>query len=221
MPSLVSEAKSFGDKVQHLLEGTMAERAPMMLRAIDDTAVLRPREPEGSPSPWGIVQLTPPVPGAGALYLRLMYGLGLNDAGFLTVRASSYGLMVEPDKGRCFLRIEFDRGKQGRLPEAHLQVDADSTLLGWALARTGRPHHDLHDLHIPSGGRRFRPALEDVVDFLAEAKLAGVRDGWQGVVDAHRREFEDLQARATVRRNPDVAAEVLSDLGWKVSPPET
>ena len=186
-----------------------------------ELAVLRPREPEGD-RPWGYVQLQPPGPGLQALQLRIMYRLGLNPAGFLSVQTSSFGVMVDPDsKGRCFLRIEFDRDKGGRLPEAHLQVDADSTLWGWALAWSGQGHKDLQELHFPCGGRRFRPTLEDLIDFLIRERLTvGLKD-WATVVDRHRARFGDLQARATVRRQPEVAAEVLADLGYTVIPPDT
>ncbi len=150
-----------------------------------------------------------------------MYRLGLNPAGFLSVQASSFGVMVDPNpKGRCFLRLEFDREKGGRLPEAHLQIDADSTLWGWALALSGQRHKDLQDLHFPSGGRRFRPAMEDVIDFLVRERLTLGTEGWQAVVDQHRAKFDDLQARATVRYRPAVAADVLSELGWTVAPPQ-
>jgi hypothetical protein len=72
---------------------------------------------------------------------------------------------------------------------------------GWELSR----------LHLPVGGRRYRPTLEDVIEFLVTEKLAEPRDGWRAVVDAQRCHWETIQLKAAVRRNPQAAAEVLRE----------
>ncbi len=62
------------------------------------------------------------------------------------------------------------------------------------------------------GGRRFRPALEDVIEFLVDEQLVRPREGWLGALDRSRREFREIQLRAAVRRDPEVARQALMGL---------
>jgi len=73
------------------------------------------------------------------------------------------------------------------------------------------PKRLLRDFHFPLGGRRFRPILEDVVEFLVVEKLTEMRDGWETVVKEHRDRWEERQLRAAVRRSPDIALAQLRE----------
>jgi len=152
--------------------------------------------------------------------LRFFYRYDLDpDGSYLRVLGSSIGLSLTPTR-RCLLRIEYDRGKGPDLPDAHVHIDADGALWGTVLTLSDQPLRPLHTLHIPAGGRRFRPTMEDFVEFLlAEKFVTPTRDEWRQVLRAKRQEWEETQAKAAARRHAPAVAETLRSLGWKVAPP--
>ena len=123
------------------------------------------------------------------------------------------------------LRLEY-RADMHSAPVAHWQVHAErgafSHLLTHAHAHrpktVGKPH-DISSLHLPVGGERFRPSLEDVLQFLVSDCGVDYRPGWEDAVNQGRRNWRLLQLRATVRDGQDEAARVLRDLGWTVQAP--
>lgn len=88
--------------------------------------------------------------------------------------------------------------------------------------KAGSPAPDLHDLHFPVGGRRFRPTLEEFLFFLDKEKLFTDwhDDQWRQYLNETLSDFERIQARTTVRNYHDDAANVLSGLGYEVTPPQ-
>lgn len=61
------------------------------------------------------------------------------------------------------------------------------------------------------GGRRFRPSLEDIIEFLVCEDLAEGRPGWQRVVDEGRDRFQPNHLRAAMRRNTAVVEEFMRE----------
>jgi hypothetical protein len=113
-------------------------------------------------------------------------------------------------------------------PRAHWQFHAERGSLTHllTLAHEYRPKdaknpHTLSKLHFPVGGERFRPCLEDVVQFLIEECGVDRRRRWRAAVDAGREEWRRLQFRTAVRDLQEDAAEVLRREGWKVTAPKT
>ncbi|MBF6298222.1 hypothetical protein IU459_11790 [Nocardia amamiensis] len=102
---------------------------------------------------------------------------------------------------------DYEREKFDGYPEAHLHVCATSE--HW---KALGPDRALEKLHLPVGGRRFRPALEDIVEFLIVERFAEGRAGWKQVIADSRHEFQMLQLRAAVRRYPEEARAVLKSL---------
>jgi hypothetical protein len=145
-------------------------------------------------------------------WLDVGYRLRLDEAGqYLAVAASFFSIFAADDDKTCLCRFDYERGKD-EYPEAHLQVYGESgALTSWA----GMPKtRQLDRLHFPVGGRRYRPALEDVVEFLITEGLADPRDeGWKDVLRTEREKFQRIQLRAAIRRDPETALEVLKDLG--------
>ena len=76
----------------------------------------------------------------------------------------------------------------------------------------------LPDFHFPVG-RRYRPSIEDVIEFLIVEGLAPAKDGWQEAMAETREELRLVQLRSVVRRDPEVAAEELRRRGFTVTPP--
>lgn len=147
------------------------------------------------------------------LGLNLFYRMCLDDTGkFLTVMESFAGLEVNLDDGRVeqLLHYDYERNKTG-YTKAHVQIHAQSKAWDAALP-TGKP---LAKLHLPVGGVRYRPTLEDLIELIGDHGLAEMRGGndpdapWRKRIELGRRGFWDRQLRAAVHRRPGIAAEVL------------
>ena len=151
------------------------------------------------------------------LSLRVLHSLGLDDdSRFLTTIRSSYTLITAGD-GMRIATYDYVRTPPNRYPEAHLHVDGEAQGLQHMLDICGRSKSRAVDLHLPVGGRRFRPSLEDLIEFCILEDLATPRRDWQDELNASRDRFHIQQLRAAVRRNPDEAADVLRNDGWSIA----
>lgn len=151
---------------------------------------------------------------APVLYLGLSYRLVPDHQDrYLMVNSSVSALAANEDLSGELLHYDYEREKADGYPEAHLQICASSEhwdAVGERVARGSRSR-PLSKLHLPVGPRRFRPSLEDVVEFLITEGIAEGHDGWKAVLAASRREFEEKQLRAAIRRAPEVAIAALYD----------
>jgi hypothetical protein len=136
------------------------------------------------------------------------------------------------------LRYEYVKDLDDRLPAAHLQVHGVHEALteimsgaGTGSVRGRRRQRRvaggqlpaLSQLHLPLGGHRFRPCLEDILAVLVEefgvmpphgdraAALSALADG--------RETWRRTQVGSVVRDAPDEAVRVLRELGYDVSFP--
>ncbi|MBT2365422.1 hypothetical protein J7E88_08840 [Streptomyces sp. ISL-10] len=129
------------------------------------------------------------------------------------------------------LRYEYLRHSKTP-PGAHLQVHAHrdemAYLLRLAEKKKGRPAAmmrkgklpRLSEMHLPVGGHRLRPALEDVLLLLVREFAIDVEDGWESVLDQHLRKWRVLQLKSAVRDAHESAAETLREMGYTVEPPK-
>ncbi|NYV73130.1 hypothetical protein [Streptomyces sp. UH6] len=127
------------------------------------------------------------------------------------------------------LRFEYVR-EQRDPPGAHIQVHAHRDEMAYLLrlADAGRPKQGfkrrklprLSEMHLPVGGHRMRPALEDVLLFLQREFAIDVEPNWRKVVDDHLQEWREVQMMSAVRDSPLAAAKVLEQLGFTVTPPK-
>lgn len=142
-------------------------------------------------------------------WLKLGYELSLDQsARFLVVMSSIFCVLAGPDDSSCLCHFDYVRENPSGYPEAHVQVNGVSEHLDLP----GEPNtRELGRLHLPVGGRRFRPTLEDVIEFLVVEKLAEPREGWRDVLDEQRCEWEQIQLKAAIRKDPQVAVAVLSE----------
>ncbi len=147
------------------------------------------------------------------LRLLLHHTLELDESNqHLTTDKSTYTL-VTADTNSAVLTYDYVREPPNRYPEAHLHVDGEAEGLQHMLNSNGRSKNRPADLHLPVGGRRFRPSLEDLIEFCILEELVTPRSNWQRALDTSRDRFHAQQLRAAVRRNPSEAASVLSDIG--------
>jgi hypothetical protein len=91
----------------------------------------------------------------------------------------------------------------------------------WRARLNGSPQAKdaLGKMHLPTGTRRFRPTVEDVVEFLVVEGIVEARDGWERVLNASRDRFHRRQLHAVIRRHPDLAAEQLRIQGYRIDDP--
>ncbi|WP_426566769.1 hypothetical protein ACPPVT_09650 [Angustibacter sp. McL0619] len=117
----------------------------------------------------------------------------------------------------AWLRFDYDAQ---RVPHSHIHVHGQRGALSHLLARTGhRSPHRMSALHLPTGGSRFRPDLEDVIQFLISDCGFDSLPGWQSAVDSVRTDFRLIQARAVTRAMASEAAGELERLGYTITPP--
>ncbi len=165
-----------------------------------------------------------PVPlvvdrGKPRAWLSLSYQLYLNPNGHLTVLRSFYGVSVDAAGEEMLFHYDYEREKRDDYPEAHLQVYGSNKALD-AVMEVISEHRPMEKLHFPVGGRRYRPTVEDLIEFLVREGLAevrGEREQMVRLINARRTEFQLIQLRAAIRQNPDVAVAVLEDLGYRLS----
>lgn len=153
------------------------------------------------------------------LHLLVAYVLELDPEGeYLAVSKSQYGLYSSDTRDSVIAHWDYEREPDHSYPSAHLQVYGESPTLESVMAhareRLGRdcPPRPLHHLHFPVGGRRFRPTLEDVIQFLIVEELVNCREGWESAIEHGRGSWEERQLRAAIRRHPEIAKSAVADL---------
>jgi hypothetical protein len=134
-----------------------------------------------------------------------------------------YATVTEP-----LIRFEYVR-RSKEPPGAHIQVHAHRDEMAYLmrLADAGRPRDGLRrdriprlsEMHLPVGGHRLRPSLEDVLLFLVREFAIDTVPGWQQAIEEQQREYRLVQMRTAVRDAPEHAAAVLRELGYEVMPP--
>lgn len=170
-------------------------------------------------------------------WIRVVYRLRLDDEHeYLTVNSSAFGVYGDAEAEGCLCRFDYERGKPD-YPDAHLQIYGTSEVLDdWPvgnvedhgedckpdcdLSHDGTPTRKLGDLHIPAGGRRYRPIVEDLAEFLIVEKLTTGRPGWRRQIEEGREDWRRIQLKAAVRRDPDTAREALAQIDSQSIPGE-
>src|SRR5690606_9032915 len=117
------------------------------------------------------------------------------------------------------LSVDYVRDPVNQYPGSHLHVGGHRDGLTEICKGSDSASTKLRDLHLPVGGKRFRPSLEDVIEFVILEGMADGRPGWEAVVAEGRALWEERQLKALVRRSPETAAESLRAAGWTVTPP--
>ncbi len=132
---------------------------------------------------------------------------------YLMVQSSVIALYADQEEVEELLHYDYERDKPHGYPEAHLQVAAESAAWTALCNRGPKKHRPLSRLHLPVGGRRYRPTVEDVVEFLIVEGLADGRPGWEQAVKRGREAFQRRQMLAAVRSDPEPVVALLRQLG--------
>lgn len=175
--------------------------------------------PNAMPIPISIGSSKPRV------WLYVIHTYDLDDEGaWLMMLSSTISIYTSPEMNddELVLALDYIREPANQYPGCHLHVsgvrsDLDSIYLG-----SDRKSRKLRDLHLPVGGKRYRPTLEDVIEFMITEEMVSPRSGWDSVLGQHRAVWFQRQLAAAVRRSPEIAADALRREGWRVdSPPES
>jgi hypothetical protein len=213
--SLEAASAKFATAIQATLDGVLpGEREIISRRAPDlERYVVGAQDREGVPLLVGAEPLA-------TLSLSMYLSLDRTGTFLKTVRSD---MAVKSTLDRTpLIRLDY-RADMGRAPTSHWQVHAERGAFSHLLARAHavdparvKKPHDLSSLHIPVGGERFRPCLEDLLQFLVQECGVDSKDGWLDVVERGRELWRHRQLRATIRDAQEETADVLRGLGWSV-----
>jgi hypothetical protein len=206
-------AREFAGDISELLNRTITDgiRFSTVLRepTLCIAAVgIGKRDLRPEPIPVTVGRKKPP-----SAFLFVAYVLEMDAEGkYLTVNQSQIGLYATREPRSMVFHYDYNRMPANEYPSAHFQVAGKSASLSTVVSGRSAASKSLRDLHFPLGGRRFRPTVEDVVEFLIVEELADAKPGWELAVEERLEAWKEIQIRAAVRRNPDWAREALREV---------
>lgn len=142
---------------------------------------------------------------------------------FLAVTWSQIVVRVA-DHPEPLIRVEYEKNAHSK-PPSHIQIHGVSDAYSYAASRAnvyrtaGRRKTQLSDMHLPTGGHRFRPCLEDVIDMLHWDFGIELVEGAAQSLERGRAKWREIQLRSSVRDDPIVAADALRSFGYTVQSP--
>jgi hypothetical protein len=176
------------------------------------------------------------VDGEHLLSLKVDYHCTWDSGGsFLAVDKSTFELVL-PEVTEPLLRYDYLRSPKSDLPCAHFNVHGHRDELIYSMMAAGFRYQAknrgkkavrtnkvprLAQLHLPTGGHRFRPCLEDIIQMIVFEFGIDTVDGWQDAIEMGRMIWKDSQLASAVRDNPSKAVEQLESMGFDiVAPPD-
>jgi len=202
---LRDQTTRFTKEIQILLNGTIASHVQIKAVALqvgDDRLFMLGHLLDKRTLTAQRFQLKPRAPKV-ELWMDVSFQLRLDaEREHLMVHKSFVGLFGAKDAKHGLFHYDYERDKADGYPDAHLQVDATSDLFGTLNDPKCDVGRSLAQLHFPVGGKRFRPCLEDVIEFLAVERIAEARDGYEKLLEAGRERFRKNQLMAAMRRDP-------------------
>lgn len=214
--SLVATADNFATELNSTLEDVLGTSYEPYLRsrAVGHHVEISTTDPQGillyvNEAPVYRLRVT----------LRCLWNSTLRN---LAVQESQYQIAVD-NFPEPVLRFDFLREPRN-VPSSHVNIHSHHPGLQQAMesakpsSRAKRARKETSKLHIPTGGARFRPSLEDVLEMLIrEFGIDKLSDTWSQSLKAGRQNFRDTQLAAALKDNPKEAVRALSELGYTVS----
>ncbi|MFD4968920.1 hypothetical protein [Streptomyces sp. NPDC058424] len=195
----------FANEIKALLNGTITNHVQITAVALpkgDDRLFILGNRLGKDTLEAERFQLRPQAPKV-QLWMDLKFQLRLDaEREHLMVQQSFFGVFGSKDAKRGLFHYDYERDKADGYPDAHLQVEASSSLFETLNDPKADPGRSLAQLHFPVGGKRFRPCLEDVIEFLVVERLVQARDGYEKILEAGRERFRKNQLMAAMRRDP-------------------
>lgn len=225
--SLLSESQQFASTLSELLSNALAVPVNLATTELDHShCMIQPsRAPRARPS---VIPLAQDRKGDSAAPLgvnvRFKTTLGAESRS-LSIVDSSIGLFLLARNPRPLFRIEFTRheGSEGNRSDnrrhhraaAHVHVHASSTDFGFvSSAFEARMGTTVDALHFPVGGRRFRPTVEDFVEFLEHERfLPPFTPQARALLSQGRENWQRHQLHSLIRENESYCRQYLDGLG--------
>jgi len=228
--SLLHEAQRFANELTHTVQSVISAPCdPFHAIAVKGTQELFSVRQQPSTG----IALT--VEGTPLLSLVVSYRCSRDTAGqYLAVESSEFKVYAgSRASGEPLFRYDYVHDTFPGVPCAHIQVHAHRDALAYVMTRAGertirgkRRARSLasgdevprmSELHLPVGGTRFRPCLEDVLEVLVQELGVDHRDDWVQVLGDGRERWRRTQLRTVVRDDPREAADMLRTLGFEVT----
>lgn len=162
------------------------------------------------------------------LQLELQYYLEMNSAGdYVRIEKSKFQVFGMAEGTSPFFRYDFEAHPgSAAIPTAHLNIygHRDDLLHAMYVSNKSRSRpankkdldptspRGLHMLHFPVGGPRFRPCLEDILEFIIREFGIDTAPGWQEAINAGRAEWRRIQLASAVQDDPEIARQTLTKL---------
>lgn len=212
---LGQQAEAFAERMTTLVRSTFTEDADIRAVHLDlpvDTFLVGNRIP---PSPSTTAETVRTLRGkrmpTGVPFVEIAANwrfVPSSTGEWLKTDWSGFALWVDDSP---FIRLEVDPNKGGHdvWLAAHIQVTGESHFLGYLLGLQGKKRRRLSSLHLPVGGFRYRPCLEDFIEFAIDEGLIPGNDGWQQVLNDTREEYRRAQLWSLVQKYPDIARSAL------------
>lgn len=196
----------FTNEIKGLLNGTIASHVQIKAVALqvgDDRLFMLGHLLDKRTLTAQRFKLKPRAPRT-ELWMDVSFQLRLDaEREHLMVHKSFVGVFGSEDAKHGLFHYDYERDKADGYPDAHLQVDAQSELFGTLNDPKCDAGRSLAALHFPVGGKRFRPCLEDVIEFLVVERIVEARDGYEKLLEAGRERFRRNQLMAAMRRDPE------------------
>jgi hypothetical protein len=210
LADLGAQARDFAQEVTSLLNATITDGVTFsaVIGRRSGTLVLGRGVTKANLDPQAVPLTLGRRSPSAWLWVAFILGPDPEDE-YLTVFKSGFALYLDADRDRMMLHYDYEREPAHSYPPAHIQVDGVAEDLSALSERRSGQRKDLKDFHFPVGGRRYRPSIEDVVEFIVAEDLADARPGWRDAIIDSRSRWEDRQLRAAVRRNPEPALDQL------------
>jgi hypothetical protein len=219
---LHTQARRFAAETSELLNGTVTDGVRVSAlstpsgRTIMGVGV---KKTQADPEPIPIA----PAGGKALVFLYLIHSYELDPEGvYLAMSTSTMSRYTSPEMedDQLIVGIDYVRNPGNQFPGSHLHVAGQRDDLNTLYLGDDRKTRKLRDLHLPVGGKRFRPTLEDLIEFMVTEEMVVPRPQWRRVLDEHRDRWTRIQVKAATRRYQSDAAEALREAGWKLTPPQ-
>jgi hypothetical protein len=226
-PKLLDHVVGFVAQLEETLEASLVEVEQPLKTVISENLkiVVTTRDPAGIPLFVNSEHL---------LSLKLDYHcIWDRDKEFLAVDRSSIHLLM-PQVTEPLLHYDYERSPRSPIPCAHFNVHGHRDELIYSMMAAEFKHQArnrarrvvkgkaprLSQIHIPTGGHRFRPCLEDLVQMVVYEFGVDTKENWQDALENGRKVWKDNQLGSAVRDNPSKAVEQLERMGFVITAPE-
>lgn len=174
-------------------------------RKAQPTGQVRPSESADLPVRW--------LHGDPIASLRIHFRVTFDEhhGRHLMVFQSGFGIVARQVSNAPIVRWEYNRDSHTYSP-VHFHLHAESIDLRRLQEMAGQ-EKPMRDIHFSAGSRRFRPSLEDVIEFVIQEGFAHPQDDWQDAVETTRQQYQRIQLLAAVGTHPGVAIDKLEDEG--------